>query len=49
MSYLRYLWLFAHSGVKHILSFVFVLFFFVLFPVSLDRRFLIVSSVFSNV
>ena len=30
MSYLRYLCLFAHSGVQHILCCVFVLFFFVL-------------------
>jgi hypothetical protein len=30
MSYLRYLCLFANSGVQHVLSCVFVLFFFVL-------------------
>ena len=30
MSYLRYLCLFVHSGVQHILCCVFVLFFFVL-------------------
>jgi hypothetical protein len=30
MSYLRYLCLFAHSGVQHILCCVFVLFFSVL-------------------
>ena len=30
MFYLRYLCLFAHSGVQHILCCVFVLFFFVL-------------------
>ena len=36
MSYLRYLCLFAYSGVKHILHCVFVLFMFVLLPVSVD-------------
>ena len=52
MSYLRYLCLFALSGVKHILWCVFVLFVFVLFlvytvlPVSLDYPFLIAPSVF---
>jgi len=40
MSYLRYLCLFAHSGVQHILCCVFVLFVFVLCPVSLDCPFL---------
>ena len=49
MSYLRYLCFFAHSGVQHILCCVYVLFFFVLFPVSLDCPFLISPSVFSNV
>ena len=34
MSYLHYLIVFAHSGVRHILCCVFVLLFFV--PVSLD-------------
>ena len=29
MSYLRYLCLFAHSGVQHILCCVFALFFFI--------------------
>ena len=33
--------LFVHSGVQHILSCVFALFFFVLLPVSLDCPFLI--------
>ena len=46
MSYLRYLCLFAHSGVQHILCCVFALFVFVLclvsmLPVSLDCPFLI--------
>ena len=36
MSYLRYLCLFAYSGVKHILHCVFVLFMLVLLPVSVD-------------
>ena len=49
MSYLRHLWLFAHSDFQHILCCVFVLFFFVLLPVSLDCPFLIAPWVFSNV
>jgi len=50
MSYLRYLCLFAHSGVYYILCCVFVLFFVVLCTVSLDCPFcFIVPSVFSNV
>ena len=51
MSYLRYLCLFAYSGVQHILCRAFVLFFFVLlvYPVSLDCSLLIAPSVFSNV
>jgi hypothetical protein len=53
MSYLLYLCLLAHIGVKHILCCVFV--FFVLcrvyhvLPVSLDCPFLIAPSIFSNV
>ena len=47
--YLRYLCLFAHSGVQHTLYCVFVLFFFVMLPVSLDCPFLIAPSVISNV
>jgi hypothetical protein len=47
MSYLRYLCLFVHSGVQHILCYVW--FFFVLLPVSLDCQFCIVISVFSNI
>ena len=47
MSYLLDLCLFAHSGVQHILCCVFVLFFFVLLPFSLDCPFLIATSVFS--
>jgi hypothetical protein len=51
MSYLRYLYLFAYSGVQHISCCVFVLFFFILsmLPVSLDWPFLIAPSVFSIV
>ena len=49
MSYLRYLCLFAQSGVQCILCCVFDLFFFVLLPVSLDCPFLLVPSVFSSV
>ena len=49
MSYLRYLCLFVHSVVQHILCCVFALFFFVMLPVSLDCRFWIVPSVFFNV
>jgi hypothetical protein len=49
VSYLRYLCLFAHSGVQHTLYCVVVLFFFVILPVSLDCPFLIAPSVFSNV
>jgi len=48
MSYLRYLCLFAYSGVQHILCCVFVLFFFVLLSVSMDCPFLIAPSVFSD-
>jgi hypothetical protein len=52
MSYLRYLCLFAYSGVTHILGF-FVLCFFVfvypVLPVSLDCPFVCAPSVFSNV
>jgi hypothetical protein len=54
MSYLRYLCLFTHSGVQHLLYFL-VLFVFVLWfvypmlSVSLDCSFLIAPSVFSNV
>ena len=46
MSYLRYLCLFTYSGVQHILSCVFVCFFFVLLPVFLDCPFLIGPLVF---
>ena len=49
MSYLRYLCLFAYSGVQHILVCVFVLFFLVLCTVALDCPFLIATSVFYNV
>jgi hypothetical protein len=49
MSYLRYLWMFTHSDVQHILCCLFALFFFVLLQVSLDCPFFIAPSVFSNV
>ena len=52
MSYLHYLYLFACSGVKHILCCVFFLFVCLVYPmlsVSLDYLFLISPSVFSNV
>ena len=47
MSYLCYLCLLVYSGIQHILCCVFVLFFFVLLPFSLDCPFLIATSVFS--
>jgi len=46
MSYLRYLCLFAHSGVQHILCCIFPR---LMLPVSLDCPFVIATSVFSNV
>ena len=49
MSYLRYFSLLVHSGVQHILCCVFVLFFFLLLPISLDCPFLIAPLVFSHV
>ena len=55
MSYLRYLFLFAHSGIQHTFCCVFVLFVFILclvypmLPVYLDCSFLIAPYVFSNV
>jgi hypothetical protein len=52
MSYIRYLYLFAHSGIQHILCCIFALYFFVLYamlPVSLDCPLLIAPSVFNNV
>jgi len=49
MSHLRYLCLFAHSGVQHILCCVLALSFFIMLPVSLDCQFLNATSVFSNV
>jgi hypothetical protein len=48
-SDLRYLCLFAYSGVMEMLCCGFVLFVFFLFPVSLDCLFLFCPSVFSNV
>jgi hypothetical protein len=52
VSYLCYLCLFAYKGVQHTLCCVFVLFFFVVYPmlsVSMDVPLLIAPSVFSNV
>jgi hypothetical protein len=52
MSYIRYLYLFAHSGIQHILCCIFALYFFVLYamlPVSLDCPLCIAPSVFNNV
>jgi len=53
MSYLHYLCLLPHSGIRHILCCVFALFFFRLvypmLPVSLDCPFWIAPSVFYNV
>ena len=53
MSYLRYLCLFEHSGVQHILScvfgFVFLRLVYPMLPVSLDCQFLLFPSVFSIV
>jgi len=52
MSYLRYLCLFAYSGVTHILGFFVLCFFVFVYPVlpfSLDCPFLLAPSVFSNV
>jgi len=51
VSYLRYLCLFAHSGVQHILlcfSFVILRLVYYMLPVSLDFPFLMALSVFSN-
>ena len=48
MSYLRYLCLFAHSGVQHILWCVFVFLVYPMLPVYLDCPFTIVPLVFSN-
>ena len=60
MAYLRYLCVFAHSGVQHILCwsclFLFVFFFcfflrlvYPMLPVFLDCLFVVASSVFSSV
>jgi hypothetical protein len=51
MSYLRYLCLFAHSGVQSIMSCVFLCLcpVYPMLPVSLDCSFLIVPSLFYNV
>jgi len=51
MSYLRYLCLFAHSGVQSIMSCVFLCLcpVYPMLPVSLDCSFLIASSLFYNV
>jgi len=49
MSCLRYLCLFAYSGVQHILCCVILRIVYPMLPVSLDCPFLITTSVFSNV
>jgi hypothetical protein len=52
MSYLRYLCLFAYSGVEHILCCDFVLFYrpvYPMLPVPLGSPFLMAPSVFSSV
>ena len=49
MFYLSYLYLFAHSGVQHILCCVFLCLLYPMFPVSLGCPFLIAPSVFSDV
>jgi hypothetical protein len=49
MSYLRYICLFAHSGLQHIVFYVFHRLVYPMLPVSLDCPFLIAHSVFSNV
>jgi hypothetical protein len=49
MSYLRYLCLFVHSGVQHILCCVFLCLVYRMLPVSVVWPFLVAPSVFSNV
>jgi len=53
MSYLRYLWFLAYSGVQHILCCFFVLILlrlvYPMLPFFLNSPFLIIPSVFSNV
>ena len=50
MSYLRYLCLFVHSGVRHILCFVFFYCFFrLVLSVSVECQFFITPSLFSKV
>jgi hypothetical protein len=48
MSYLRYLCLFAYSGVQHILFYVFIRIVYTMLPVYLDCPLLIAPSVFSR-
>jgi hypothetical protein len=48
MSYLRYLCLFAYSGVLHILRCIFLRPVYPMLPFSLDCPFFITPSVFSN-
>jgi hypothetical protein len=48
MSYLRYLCLFAYSGVQHILCYVFIRIVYTMLPVYLDCPLLIAPSVFSR-
>jgi hypothetical protein len=49
MSYLRYLYLFAYSGVQHISCCASLRYVYPMLPVSLDCPFLIDPSVFSDV
>ena len=49
MSYLRYLCLFAHRGVQHILCCGFLRLVYHMLPVSLDCPYLFAPSVFPNV
>ena len=48
MPYSRYLCLFVHSGVQHILCFVCLRLAFPMLLVSLDCQFVIAISVFAN-
>ena len=49
ISYLRYVWLFANSGVQHILCCVFPRIVYPMLPVALDCPLLIAASVFFSV
>jgi len=49
MSYIRYLLLFTHSGVQHILCYVFLCRVYPMLTVSLDCPFSIAPSIFSSI